>query len=311
MRDLNEMGFFVEVARSLSFTAAAHRLGVPKSAVSRSITSLERRLGVRLLERTTRRVALTEVGETYLRHCHRLVEEADDADAAISSIGAEPRGLLRVAANVTFARTVLAPALGDFLNRYPELRLALHLEGNNVDPIQANVDVAIHVGPVADSGLVVKRLAVGQLGIYASRAYLKRRGVPTAPDDLRDHDCAAVAESGLGSTWTLHRQEETVRVRLKPRLIVRDPVLHMEAALSGAAIVSLPGFLALTAVADGRLVRILPEWEPEPMQIYALYGSRLGMTPKLRAFLEFLIEQIRPFAAQDLGPAPGSTDGWA
>ncbi len=298
-RDLNDMSYFAEVARSLSFTSAAQRLGVPKSSVSRSITSLERRLGVRLLERTTRRVALTEVGETYLRHCHRLVEEADEADAAISSLGAEPRGLLRVAANVTFARTVLAAGLGEFLTRYPELRLSLRLEGVNVDPIQANVDVAIHVGPAVDSGLVVRRLAVGRLGIYASCDYIARRGVPDSPEQLQEHDCAAVADSGDGSVWVLHRQGETVRVRLKPRLMVRDPVLQMQAALSGAAIAALPGFLALAEVAAGRLVRILPEWEPQPMEIYALYGSRLGMTPKLRAFLDFVTEQIRPFTTDD------------
>lgn len=294
MRDLNEMGHFVEVARSLSFTAAAKRLGVPKSTISRSLTSLERRLGVRLLERTTRRVALTEVGETYLRHCQRLVDEAEEADAAISSLGDEPRGVLRVAANVTFARSVLGPAIGEFLNRYPDLRLSMLLEGN-VDPIQANVDVAIHVGAVVDSGLVVRKLAVGHLGLYASPGYLARHGAPAAPSNLTEHACTTMAENGEGSAWDLHRQGEAVRVRLKPRLIVRDPVLHLHAALSGATIAALPGFLVGDAIEAGHLIRVLPEWEPKPMEIFALYGSRLGMTPKLRAFLDFAAEQLRPF----------------
>ena len=295
--ELNDLVYFVQLAQTRSFTEAAERLGVPKSAVSRAIRRLESRLGVRLAERTTRRVTLTEVGQVYLNHCQRVMEEAEQADLAIGALLERPRGRLRVGAPVPFARYVLAPILGELLERYPELHIDLHLHTGYELPRDGSFDVLIRGGPLGDSTWLVRWLMRVRLGLYASPAYLERWAMPETPLALRQHTCVASScdpagrgTSGLAS-WRLRRDEETEEATMQVRLSVPDPAMILEAALAGIGVAVLAQSMARADVAAGRLVRLVPEWEPEPVELHALYPSRLSASPKVRAFLEFLREK--------------------
>jgi DNA-binding transcriptional LysR family regulator len=299
MTDLNELQFFVQVSQAQSFTLAAKHLGVPKSTVSRAVLRLETRLGVRLVERTTRRVALTEAGELYLDRCQRVLEEAEQADLLIGALQAKPRGRLRVGAPVAFARSFLGPILGDFLALYPELRLHLQLLGTDPAPRERTLDLVIRPGPLEDSGLLVRPLMRIRLGAYASPAYLKHRELPDSPAALRRQTCIATSCGALGepsdsATWRLRRGTDLQEVRVESRVSVPDPVINHQLALSGVGVALLSQSIAQADVDQGRLVRLLPDWEPEPVVLHAVYPTRLNSSPKVRAFLQFLREHFAP-----------------
>jgi DNA-binding transcriptional LysR family regulator len=299
MTNLNELQFFVHVSQTQSFTGAAKRLGVPKSSVSRTIQRLERRLGVRLVERTTRRVALTEVGELYLNHCRRVMEEAEQADLAVGALQAKPRGTLRVGAPVAFARSIMGPSMGDFLAMYPELRMHLQLLNGDESPRAGSLDVIIRAGPLEDSGLLVKPLMRIRLGAYASPAYLKRRKTPESPAGLMQQSCITMTcgtfgEPGDFAVWRLRRGGELMEIRVDARVSVPDPTINHQLALAGTGVALLAQSVVRTDVEQGRLVRLLPEWEPEPVELHALYPSQLNSSPKVRAFLQFLRERAEP-----------------
>jgi len=297
MTDLNELQFFAQVAQAQSFTVAAQRLGAPKSSVSRAIGRLEKRLGVRLVQRTTRSVSLTEAGEIYLDRCQRVLEEAEQADLAIGALLATPRGRLRVGAPASFARLILGPVLGDFLARYPELRLSLQLLGPEASPGEGSVDLVIRPGPLEDSGLLAKPLMRIRLGAYASPSYVERCGVPDSPADLRQQSCittscGTLGEPGDSATWRLHHGTEVKEVRVESRVAAPDPTINHQLAVAGVGIALLPLAVTRADVEQGRLVRLLPDWEPDPVELFALYSSRLSTSPKVRVFLEFLRESF-------------------
>jgi DNA-binding transcriptional LysR family regulator len=293
MTDLNELQYFVHVSQAQSFTLAAKRLGVPKSSVSRAISRLEARLGVRLVERSTRSVALTEAGELYLESCQRMLEEAEQADLAVGALLANPRGRLRVGAPVAFARFVLAPIMGDFLAMYPEIRLHLQLLGGDASPREGSLDVMIRSGPLEDSGLLVKPLMRIRLGAYASPFYLQGRELPDSPAALRQlscitTSCGSFGEPGDSAVWRLRRGTELKEIKVESRVSVPDPTINHQLAVAGVGVALLSQSAARPEVEQGRLVRLLPEWEPEPVELHALYSSRLNSSPKVRVFLQFL-----------------------
>lgn len=291
--NLHEIQFFVHVSQARSFTKAAKRLGVPKSSVSRAIQQLEKRLGVRLVERTTRKVALTEVGELYLSGCRRVMEEAEQADLAVGALQATPRGTLRVGAPIAFARSILGPVLGEFLTLYPELRLHLELLNGTEATRESALDVIVRAGALEDSGLLVKPLLQIRLGAYASPRYLENRKLPEAPADLLPLSCIATSCDSLGepgdfTTWRLRRGSELREVRLEARVTVPDPTINHQLTLAGMGVALLAQSVVQDDVEHARLTRILPDWEPEPIQLHALYPSRLDSSPKVRALLQFL-----------------------
>jgi DNA-binding transcriptional LysR family regulator len=299
MTDLNELQFFVQVSKAQSFTRAARRMGVPKSSVSRAIGRLEARLGVRLVERTTRSVALTEAGTLYLNHCQRVMEEAEQADLAMGALLATPRGRLCVAAPLPFVRFALAPLLGELLGEYPELRVNVQTLSIEHMSRQGMADVTIWSGPLADSGLLMKPLAEIRLGVYASPLYMERireggRALPVVvPADLRGHscitsDCGTEGEQVDNAVWKLRRGAEVKEVRVEARVAVPDPSITHQLAVAGVGVGIMSHSMARSDVEAGKLVRLLPEWEPEPIQLHALYPTRLSSSPKVRAFLEFL-----------------------
>jgi DNA-binding transcriptional LysR family regulator len=298
MTDLNDLQFFFHVSQAQSFTEAARRLDVPKSTVSRAITRLEQRLGIRLLERTTRRVGLTEAGELYLNHCERVLGEAEQAEVAIGTMLAKPRGLLRIAAPVPFARGILGPSLGAFLNCYPELRVHLEILNAATSLRQGNFDVIIHPGPMADSGWLVKRVMQIRLGAFASSDYLRKRGTPTAPADLKQHscitnNCGIFGEHAQSAAWRLRNGSDVRELKLESRISVPDPTISHQLACAGVGIALLAHVLVERDVEEGRLVRVLPDWQPNPVELHALYSSRLDSSPKVRAFLQFLRDSCR------------------
>jgi DNA-binding transcriptional LysR family regulator len=294
--DLNDFQYFFHVSEERSFTQAARRLHVPKSAVSRAIQRLEARLGLRLVERTTRRVTLTEVGEIYLNHCRRVMEEAEQADLAVSALLAEPRGRLSVGAPVPFVRFILGPLLADFVARYPQLSIDIQLLAGDVFPRDGTLDLLIRAGAVGDSGLLVRWLMRIRQGIYASPAWLEKHGRPEAPADLRKFSCVAttcdtVAGEPTGAT-TLHlrREEDTADVRVEACISVPDPSINHQLAVAGVGLAALSHAMVRDDLEAGRLIRLLPDWELEPIEIHAFYPSRLHSSPKVRALLDFLKE---------------------
>jgi DNA-binding transcriptional LysR family regulator len=297
MTNLNELQFFVHVSQTRSFTKAAKRLGVPKSSVSRAIHRLENRLGVRLVERTTRSVALTEVGELYLNRCQRVLEEAEQADLAVGALQAKPSGTLRVGAPVAFARSILGPTMGEFLTIYPELRLHLQLLNGDESPREGSLDVVIRAGQLENSGLLVKPLMRIRLGAYASPDYLANRNLPDSPADLPQLNCITTNCDTPGgqedfAIWRLRRGVDLKEVRVSVRVSVPDPTINHQLALAGAGVALLAQSVVREDVEQGRLIRILPEWEPEPVELHALYPSQLNSSPKVRAFLRFLRERF-------------------
>jgi DNA-binding transcriptional LysR family regulator len=296
MTDLNELQFFVEVAKRHSFTLAAKRLGVPKSSVSRSIFRLETRLGVRLVARTTRSVALTEAGEVYLDRCQRVLEEAEQAEIEIGALEAKPRGKLRVGAPAIFARAILGPTLGEFLALYPDVRLHLETLGD-APQNEKNLDLVIRPGPLEDSRLLVKPLFKIRRGAYGSPAYLSGRHLPDSPAALRDYSCITTScgtfgEPAESAIWRLRRNSELREIRVEARASVPDPTICQQLAVSGVGVALLSQSAVRRDVERGRLVRLLPDWEPEPIELYALYSSRLSASPKVRVFLQFLRERF-------------------
>ena len=293
-KNLNDLHFFMLVAQTHSFTRAAKRLGVPKSAASRAVTRLENRLGVRLIERTTRTVCLTEVGETYLEHCQKVMEEVEQADLAVGALLAKPRGRLRIATPVAFARAVLGPILKDFLFMYPELKVHLQLLNGDSSPRETSFDILIRPGPLEDSGLLVKPLMRIRLGVFASPDYLINRTLPASPADLRDHDCITTGCGAFGepaeaaATWRLHRGSEAKEIRVDSRVSVADPMLNHQLAIAGVGVALLAQSVVQADLEQGRLVRVLADWEPDSIEFHALHSSRLHSSPKVRAFLHFL-----------------------
>jgi len=293
MKDFNELQIFAVVVQEMSFTRAAGALDISKAAASRAIGSLERRLGTRLFERTTRRLRLTEAGETYLAYARRAVEEAEGAEAAVSKLADQPRGTLRIAMPVTLAQSSVAPRLARFLHAYPELRLDITLRGGQIDPIAQRVDVAFQTTrPETDSQFIQQRVTVVQLGIYASRQYLAAGSALGTPQDLAQHACLTLTAEREGTTWKLHRDGKAEEVRLRGRVSIGDPVIHHRLCLDGAGIAILPNWIVRAGGGKKHLVRVLPEWTPAPIELYAIYPTRLSMTPKLNAFIKFIKDVV-------------------
>jgi DNA-binding transcriptional LysR family regulator len=283
MSDLNQIRFFASVAKAASFTGAAHELALPKSTISRAVARLENRLGVRLLNRTTRRVLLTEAGEAYLRHATRALDEAEQADLAVSALAAEPHGRLRVSLPTFFAQSAFLPVMVDLVARYPRLQIQLELRVAAASAPVTAFDISIQSGPVEDSELMIQKLGRSYGGLYASREYIERHGTPKSVRDLKQHSC--LTQSGAsGDAWHLHRGARTVEIRTEPRVSGADLMLQYRLATAGIGIANLPHFLAAP---DGSLVRVLPGWD-DSVELFAIYPSKRASSVNVRVCLDFL-----------------------
>lgn len=297
MHDLNDMMYFSEVVNQGSFSAAGRSLGIPKSRVSRRVARLEEELGVRLLQRTTRKLSLTTAGEVFHRHCMAICEEARAATAAVAQMQAEPRGLIRVVCPVTLAQTVIGPLLPDFLRQYPLVQVQMQVNNRVVDIVEEGVDVALRVrNSLMDSGsLVVKRLGMSQLLLVASPALLARQGRPERPADLTLLDSVAMSANEGRAVWSLHGPNGAqYQLTHRPHYVADDMLTLKFAMLGGVGLGVLPDYMCTEEIAAGSLVQVLPEWSTAPGIVHAVFSSRRGMVPAVRSFLDFLGERLNP-----------------
>jgi DNA-binding transcriptional LysR family regulator len=285
MADWNETRIFARVAQRMSLTKAALDLSLPKSTVSRSLTRLETRLGLQLIERTTRRLRLTEAGQDFAEVALQMERLAGEAESHASLLRGKPAGLLTVSVPVTFLRTFLAPMLPGFLARYPEIRLEL------IAPNPASTpDIQLRAGALPDdSPLAFRRLGSLPVGLFASPAYLKLHGTPQTPADLPQHQFIAMQRQ---TRWLLSRGKSEFEVPVRARIAVADPVVHVSLAAAALGITIAPLWLAEPEVAKRRLAKILNGFEVTPVQLLALYPQGTQNLPKVRVFLEALAHHL-------------------
>lgn len=294
MDRLAEMEAFVRVVDLGGFTDAARKLGVSKSAVSKHVSALEARLGARLLNRTTRRVSPTEIGLAYYDRVARVLSDAAEADAMAASMQGAPRGELRLSAPLSFGLMHLAPALSDFLSAFPEVSARMSLDDRFVELVAEGFDMAVRVGTLPDSSLMAKKLAETELQLVAAPGYLAARGVPRSVDDLASHDLLHYAHLASGAAWRLrgpHGEER--QVRAVGRLTVNNGDALLQAAAQGLGIALSPAFISAPALAAGAVVEVLPEARPEPLGIWAIHPAGRFPQPKLRVFVDFLVDRFR------------------
>ncbi|MEJ1966178.1 MAG: LysR family transcriptional regulator [Gammaproteobacteria bacterium] len=289
-----QLAVLAKVVDLNGFSAAARSLGVPKAAVSRAVADLEKAFGVRMLERTTRRISLTPAGLLIYPHARRVVDELDAAQVLISRLHAPTSGPLRVVADPTYGRVLLAPLVPRFLEKFPDVPLDVSLQA-----IEGDWDVAIRTGLPAEAGVSHRLLGALPAVLCATPQYLANKGTPSKPEDLRQHDLFT-PESERPDLYQLEfsRNSQRAEVRVVPRLTVNDPaVLHASAA-AGLGIGLLPEFLCRQGIATGRLKQVLAEWQlPPAASLYALYPATLGADPRVQRFVDFLAANIVPALA--------------
>ncbi|MCC5867853.1 MAG: LysR family transcriptional regulator [Gammaproteobacteria bacterium] len=298
MQDLNDLYYFVKAVEHGGFTPAGRAVGVPKSTISRRVALLEERLGVRLVNRSTRHFVLTDVGQRYFKHCRAMLVEADAAQEAIDSLTVEPAGIIRLTCPIGLLNFHIGEMLAGFMARYP--KVSIHLEATNrrVDVIGEGVDLAIRVRPrpLEDSDLTLRVLSDRGQCLVASPALIARMGMPDRPEDLSSWPSLSRAVPQENHAWVLENAAgETVTVRHTPRYITTDMLALKSAALAGIGVVHLPILMLPEELESGALVSVLPHWQPPREVIHIVFPSRRGMLPSVRALIDFLAERYRVF----------------
>lgn len=287
--DLNKLLIFGKVAENQSFTKAALELGMEKSTVSTKVSQLEKRLGVRLLNRTTRSVTLTEAGEGYYQYCRQIMETAKEADQYTQTLSTEPRGSLRITAPMDFGYYVLKTLIDPFLKTYPKVDVDLHLTNDTIDLVRERIDVALRptVGVLEDSSLIAKQILNTRLGFYASPEFLTQYGEPQSLQQLQQLDFVVFA-FGVDSVIKLSKGQSSYQFHPRGRLKVNDIVACKEAAVAGLGIAILGDVIAREEIKNRNLVRIFTEYELPQATLFALYPSRQWLAAKLKVFLAYL-----------------------
>ena len=291
MQDLNDMLYFAEVVERGGFAAAGRSLGLPKSRLSRRVAELEARLGVRLLQRTTRKLSLTEVGEIYLRHCSAMRDEALAAAEAVAHMQVEPRGTLRITCPVTLAQSTLGYLVPRFMVLHPHVKIDMRVTNRVVDLVEEGIDIALRVRPTLDDSgsLVVKQLGASRGHLLASPALLARQGVPTQPEDLQLLDTVAMSWVDGHSSWALLGPDgQEFVLHHQPRYVADDLQTLKLAMLAGTGMCFLPDSLSAAEQQAQLLVPVLPGWAPKPGVAHAVFPSRRGQVPAVRSFLDFM-----------------------
>lgn len=287
----NDLLLFARVAELGSFSRAAERLHLPKSTVSRRLSALENQLGERLLLRTTRKLVLTDFGRAVLEHARRVAEDVEGAASLAQHRQAEPRGRLRVTMPGDLGNAVLASVLAQFALKHPAIVLEVDLSARFVDLVGENVDVAIRMGELPDdAGLAARRIASFSTGLYASPDYLQRRGLPSEPEALMEHDALHVlSRSGDPMPWTLHRGKQQWQGIPPARAVANSPEFLMRMALAGAGIAAVNDHLALAHVRRNELTCVLPDWRPPRVSAWAVFAGRRLMAARTRVFIDALV----------------------
>jgi DNA-binding transcriptional LysR family regulator len=293
MSDVTDIRTFVKVIERGGFAAASKDLGITPSGVSKLVNRLENRLGVRLLHRTTRRLSLTPEGETYHLRARDILVAIEDAEAEVSRAGRQPRGRLRVNCVPAFALNQLAPMLPNFLARHPQVELELALTDRVVDLLAENADVAIRAGRIDDDSLVARKFGEIRRGLFASPDYLARRGIPHTPEQLRDHDCIGLKLFPSSLQWPFRRDGQVKIIDIRSRVLVDSGEAALQLAIAGCGITRLADLVTSHAVHDARVKPVLTESHvAEPVPLSAVYPQGRHRMPKVRAFLDFLVEHF-------------------
>lgn len=294
MDGISDMGFFVLLARQASLTAAARELGITTPSVSKRLSQLEARLGVRLLNRTTRRVSLTAEGELYLADGARILSDMTELEQRVSSSREAPAGLLRVNASFGFGRARIAPAITDFMAHYPDIEVLLHLTDRPVNLADQAFDVGIRFGELPDARLHAKLLLKNQRIVCAAPSYLDAHGGPTIPHDLVHHACLVLRENDSAyGNWNFSRGKKNETVKVRGPLSSNDGAVVLEWALKGCGIAIRSEWEIVPFLKDGRLQQVLPEWSLPPSDVYAVFQEAHRLSAKVRVFIDFLQARFR------------------
>jgi DNA-binding transcriptional LysR family regulator len=285
---------FARVVEAGSFVAAAERLGISPAMASRHVQALEERLGARLLNRTTRKLSLTEAGAAYLERCQQLLRDIEEMDLSVAAEGEQPRGLLRVNAPVVFGTRHLAGVIAEYEARHPEVAIELTLNDRFIDLVEEGADVAIRIGALTESSLVARRLFPVRLALCASTDYLSRHGEPRTPGDLARHNCLGYTYTRGGVEVELVGPEGNVVAPFRGTLRSNHGEVLHRAAVDGLGIVLQPTFISGEAIADGRLRTVLPAYCTVELSAYAVFLSRKFLSAKVRTFVDFLAEKFGP-----------------
>ncbi|MBP7136930.1 MAG: LysR family transcriptional regulator [Sphingomonadaceae bacterium] len=292
MFDLNLLAIFARVAEAGSFAEAARRLRTSRSAVSKAVAKLEIALGARLLNRTTRHLSLTEIGQVVAAHSVRIQEEVDQLDQIVGSINDEPRGTLRVSASVAFGTLHVAPALADFLTTYPRLKMDLTITDRLIDLAEEGYDMAIRVTAEPPLPLVARKLAPVRRKLCGTPGYFEKHGLPFTPADLADHNCLDYTRSGELGLWRFNGPQGEIDVPVSGSLHVDDDEALSQAVLGGLGVALLPTFIIGKDLQAGHLQAVLSEYIPVERHVYAMYLPTRHLPAKVRTFIDFLIARI-------------------
>ena len=304
MDRLQALAIFADIAASGSFTATASRLELSRPMVTRAVGELEHWLGARLLQRTTRRVTLTDAGEQCLRRAQQMLALRSDLEEEISPADGELRGQLRLTAAMSFGHAHLAAALADFLALHPRLKIDLDVGDRALNLVEARIDLALRIAAEPDPALIGRPLAAISSRLVAAPAYLAANGMPQQPEQLSEHRCLGHTHFGRHE-WMLSRAGDSRRIAVACRFTANEATVLRQAALAGGGIALLPTYLVAPALASGELLAVLPEWEPPPLTLYALYASRRHQSPALRQLLDYLVQCFAdPGWALTPGPSP-------
>ncbi|WP_126446190.1 LysR family transcriptional regulator [Sulfuricystis multivorans] len=291
--ELATLRAFVKVVQTGSFTRAAEALNIQKAYLSRVVIQLEKELGARLLERTTRSLSLTEIGREFFERAVGILASVEEAERAVQKAQGEPRGVLKLTCGVEFGMIAVSGWISDYLARYPQVRVDADFTGRLVDIVHEGFDLAIRVGPLADSTLTARKL--GELGydLYAAPGYLARYGAPARPADLASHETLAFSGGSHQATWTLSHGQRVERVTVQPRLKANNVFAVRDAAVAGLGIAQLPMVVADAAVRAGQLRGVLTDWSLPTVPVHAVFASARYLTPKVRAFINVAVEAMR------------------
>lgn len=302
MDTLTSMRVFANVVEAGSFSGAADRLDMSRAMASKYVINLEDHLGTRLLNRTTRRLSLTESGTAYYERCVQIISDVQEAEQAAGQLTGTPRGTIKITMPVAYGLHRLGPVIADYVRLYPEVKLEISLNDRRLDLVEEGFDLAIRIGTLPESGLIARKLGVDRTVVCASPAYLQRHGVPEVPADLARHSCLGYTYTSSGDEWRLRSAEMDAAIRIAGSIKANNGDMLRLAALNGAGVIFQPLFIVQDDLHAGRLVQILGDYTSKDLGIYAVYPSRKHLSAKVRTFVDFLVEQLSVASAPELQP---------
>jgi len=296
VQDLNEMAIFAIVVSSGSFTRAAEKLKLPKSTVSRKVSQLEKRVGVRLINRTTRNLKPTETGKLYFSQCQKMLEQAEEADRVVNNMQSEPSGLLRISTPLSFGTPFFIGVIKQFLEKYPKVNVEIISDNKQIDMLEHEVDIAFRVGPLSDSSLIARNIGTARLSLCASPEYIKKHGLPKSINDLDSHTCITHPIS----PWVFQSSNGKVDFQPQSRMIANDMEMIRKMVREGFGIGAVPQILISEDLRNNSLVKILPDMPFQERTFYLVYPSRREPPSKVVAFTDFIFSNCQPVAPWEL-----------